>query len=77
MSTRTYNFHSHTETGNNNHSRMPATTKGHLRPLTGMTHDQGDTQELSQAPSEEPLTALYSDVQHQDPLLQEGRDVLR
>ena len=62
MSTRTYNFRSRTETGNNNHSRMPATTEGHLRPLTGTTRDQGITRESSLAPSEEPLTALYSDV---------------
>ena len=62
MSTRTYNFRSRTETGNYNHSRMPATTEGHLRPLTGTTRDQGNTRESSLAPSEEPLTALYSDV---------------
>ena len=62
MSTRTYNFQSRPETGNNSHSRASATDRGHLRPLTGMTHDQGIIQELSPALSEETLAVLYSDI---------------
>ena len=62
MSTRTYNFRSRTETGNSSHSRVPAANESNPRPLTGTTRDQGVAPGLSPAPSEEPMTALYSDI---------------
>ena len=78
MSTRTYNFCSRTETGNNNHLRMPAATEVTFAPwLVWLIMTKVICRNWAKLQVRNHWLHSIVIWQHQDPLLQEGRDVLR